>query len=186
MQASRILLFAMILAVPASLTGFQKKERVLWIETREHGELKASIAISTALAKHLLDENRDAEESPIDRDLITREMVDDVLSGRKESMESTDPKTGNSALLSLGTLTVPSAEGGEEGDLVIEVFKKGKRSFTLRLPQAEESEARDDDDPDITKMTFGWDSLMPFMAKTKGVVYVKDHDDDTEFWMFVD
>jgi hypothetical protein len=186
MKRALVVLLAVVIAAPAALGTFSKKEKVLWIETREDGTLKASIAVSMALAKHLMDENRDSKESPIDRNLITREMVDDVLSGRKESVETKDPKTGESARLWLGTLEIESAAGDDEGDLVIEVFKKGKRSFTLRLPFARESEEREDDDPDITRMTFGWNSLMPFMAETKGVVYVKDHDDDTEFWMYVD
>ena len=118
--------------------------------------------------------------------IFTREMIDDVLSGRKESVESSDPKTGEMARLWLGSLEIPAAQEDDEGDLVIEVFKKGKRSFTLRLPAGHESEETENDDADITSMTFGWDSLVPFMAETKGVVYVLDHDDETEFWMYVD
>lgn len=186
MNRTLVAVLAMLLVVPASLEAYSKKEKVLWMKIREEGQVKASIAISVTLAKHLLDEERKSDGDPIDRDLITREMIDDVLSGRKESVESMDPKTGKSARLWIGSLEIESAEGDDEGDLVIEVFKKGKRSFTLRLPFAEDPEERDEDDPDITRMTFGWNSLMPFMAAAKGVIYVKDHDDETEFWMYVD
>ena len=184
----RILMIILVaaLAVPAALGAGAKSEEVLWIEVREDGALKASIGVSVALAKHLLEDDKNADDDPIDRDLITREMIDDVLSGRKKSVESKDPSTGKFARLWVGTLEVEAAEGDDEGDLVIEVFKKGKRSFSLRLPAGRESEEREDDESDITRMTFGWDSLVPFMAETKGVVYVKDHDDDTEFWMYVD
>ncbi len=186
MKRALVGLLVVLLAIPASLGAFSKKEKVLWIETREHGEKKATIAVSVMLAQHLLDENEKEDKVHFDRNLITREMIDDVLSGRKESVESSDPKSGESARLWLGKLEIKAAEDDDAGDLVIEVFKKGKRSFTLRLPAGHESEERDDDDADITSMTFGWDSLMPFMAETKGVVYVFDHDDETEFWMYVD
>jgi len=42
----------------------------------------------------------------------------------------------------LGLLEVKSRTGDDAGDLVVEVFKKGKRSFTLRLPYAEDPDAR--------------------------------------------
>jgi len=183
MKTILMVILAVAMAVPSAASAVSKKERVLWIETREDGTLKATIAISVGLAKHLLEES---DDSPIDRDLITREMIEDVLSGREESVEATDPKTGESARLWLGLLEVTSRTGDDAGDLVVEVFKKGKRSFTLRLPYAEEPRAEEEDDPDIDRMTFGWNSLMPFMAETKGVVYVKSQDEDTEFWMYVD
>lgn len=185
MKRTLVTVLVLMVVMIASLEAFSKKEKVLWMKIGEDGEVKASIAISVTLARHLLDEDRDSHEDPIDRDLITREMIDDVLSGRKESVESTDRETGKSARLWIGSLEIESAEEDDEGDLVIEVFKKGKRSFTMRLPYAEESRERDEDDPDITRMTFGWNSLMPFMAESRGVIYVKDHDDDTEFWMYV-
>jgi hypothetical protein len=180
-----VLLVACI-AIPVAGATSPKKERVLWIETHKHGDKTASIAVSVALAQHLLDKDEKSDETPIDREMITREMVEDVLSGRKESVSAEDPKTGETARLWLGTLEMISSSGDDEGDLVIEVFKKGKRSFSLRLPFAEEQESREEDDPNITKMTFGWNSLMPFMAETKGVVYVKTYDEDTEFWMYVE
>ena len=183
MKTVLMLLIAAVLAAPSATAVASKKERVLWIETREQGRAKASIAVSVSLAKSLLNES---DDSPIDRDLITREMIDDVLSGREESVETTDAETGQSARLWLGFLEVESRTGDDSGDLVVEVFKKGKRSFTLRLPYAREPEASADDDPDISRMTFGWNTLMPFMAETKGVVYLKSLDEDTEFWMYVD
>jgi len=183
MKTVLMAILAVALAVSSTAAGLSKKERVLWIETREEGTPKATIAVSINLAKHLLEES---DDSPIDRDLITRQMIEDVLSGREESVETTDPETGQSARMWLGLLEVKSRTGDDAGDLVVEVFKKGKRSFTLRLPYAEDPDAREDDDPDIDRMTFGWNSLMPFMAETKGVVYVISHDDDTEFWMYVD
>lgn len=183
MKTVLMVILAAALAVPSATAALSKKERVLWIETREEGTPKASIALSVSLAKHLLEET---DDSPIDRDLITREMIEDVLSGREESVETTDPETGESARVWLGFLEVKPRTGDDSGDLVVEVYKKGKRSFTLRLPYAEDPETQDDDDGDISRMTFGWNSLMPFMAETKGVVYVKTHDEGTEFWMYVD
>lgn len=183
MKTVLMFVIAAALAAPSASAGSSKKERVLWIETREENTAKASIAVSVSLAEYLL---KDSDDSPIDRDLITREMINDVLSGREESVETTDPKTGQSARMWLGYLEVESRTGDDSGDLVVEVFKKGKRSFTLRLPFAEAPEARQEDDPDISRMTFGWNSLMPFMAETKGVVYMKNLEDDTEFWMYVD
>lgn len=183
MKTVLMVILAAALAVPSASAPLSKKERVLWIETREEGTLKASIAVSVTLAKYLLEES---DDSPIDRDLITREMIEDVLSGREESIQTTDPETGQSARLWLGLLEVTARTGEDSGDLVIEVFKKGKRSFTMRLPYSDEPEPQDDDDPDIDRLTFGWNSLMPFMAKTKGVVYVKSLEEDTEFWMYVD
>jgi hypothetical protein len=36
------------------------------------------------------------------------------------------------------------------------------------------------------KINFGWKALLPFLAKGGGAVFIKDQDDDTEVWIYVE
>jgi len=175
-----------IAAIPFVAISGGKKERVLWLETQEAGSMKTAMAVSVELARYVLENSENKQESLFEKDVISREMVEDVLDGKRESVEVKEDSTDRIYKLFLGTLKVPSAYGEGNQELVVETYKKGRRTFSLRLPYARESEPSNRDEEDVTRITFGWNSVLPFMAKTNGLVYVRDVREDTEFWMFVD
>jgi len=88
MKTVLMAILAVALAVSSTARACPRKS-VFCGSRRGRGTPKATIAVSINLAKHLLEES---DDSPIDRDLITRQMIEDVLSGREESVETTDPR----------------------------------------------------------------------------------------------
>jgi hypothetical protein len=136
------------------------REKALWIEVKERGGHRTTIAMTEPIARLLL-ESDETKVCPVKKgrqDLITREMLRSVLDGREESVEARD-EDGSEAKLYMDDLKVPGTRGGN-GKLVLETYKSGSRTFRLALPEIE-IEASDEEDGGTANIetTIGWKGL---------------------------
>ena len=169
------------------LTGCPTRERALWIEVKDKGDHKTSIAITEPIARLLLesDEKKVHLTKEGEKDPFTREMLRSVLDGREESVEAQDGD-GSQVKLYMADLKVPGRKDGK-GRLVLETYKSGSRTFRITLPEIE-IEASDEEDggSESLELSIGWRALLPFLAKEGGAIYIDTDKDDTEVWLYVE
>ncbi len=162
-------------------------EKALWIEVKDKGERKTTIAMTESIARQLLesDETKVRFAKEEGKELITRKMLGSVLDGRKESVEARD-EDGSEAKLYMADLKVPGHRGGN-GKLVLETYKSGSRTFRIAIPEIE-LEASDEENGGIGNIetSIGWKALLPFLAKEGGAIYINSDKDDTEVWLYVE
>jgi len=177
------LLFICFSVLPASLP----REKALWIEVKDKGDHKTTIAMTEFIARQLLesDENKVHLAKKGKKDLITREMLRSVLDGREESVGAQD-EDGSEVNLFMADLKVPGQKG-EKGKLVLETYKSGSRTFRIALPEIE-IEASDEQTGGTGSIetSIGWKGLLPFLAKEGGAIYVNTDKDETEVWLYVE
>ena len=187
---NRISTFFIVLAMTAAFyscagTFPQHSERSLWIETREHGKLKTTLAVTEQIARMVI-ESKDTKvnfSGEGKKDIITREQVRSVLDGDEKSVTGKDRE--KEVTISMKDLDVPGKKGGTDR-LILETYKGGKKTFSITLPDIEVESKGDDDSGDLVPRSFGWKALLPFLAKSGGALYVLDHKDDSEVWLYVD
>jgi len=165
-----------------------RSEKALWIEAKERGEQKTTVAMTVGIARELL-ESKDAKvnfSQEGKKELITKDTLLAILDGRQESIELRDAEDGSEAKLYLKDLDIPGKESGKNR-LVLQVYKSGVKTFGIALPEVE-VEKRDDESEgsNLEKISFGWKGLLPFLAKEGGAVYIQDQKDDTEIWIYVE
>ena len=159
-------------------------QKALWIEVKENDGQK-TIAVTEGIARKLLD----TKEMNVNfskkgkEDLVTREMLRDVLDGRKRSVTAHGDH-GSEVTVSLKSISIPGEKSGNDR-LVLETYKSGNRTFHIALPELE-IETADDKGEVSMHGDFDWKEWLPFLAKEGGGVYFKDHDDDTEIWLYVE
>jgi len=176
--AGLLLSCAMLHASPPS-------QNALWIEVHKKGEGTTTIAMTEEVARQLLTSTRErftAAEGD-DHDLITRDMIRDVLDGRRESIVAQDP-AGTEARLWMKELSPPHRSHGAN-KLVLEIYKGGDKTLHIAIPDIE-IEASDTGSGGDISTEFGWKNFLPFLAHAGGAVYIKSGKDDTEIWLFVD
>lgn len=190
MQRSAALVIALLalLATPSFLQAFsQHSEKGLWIETREHGKLKTTLAVTENIARKVV-ESKDAKMNFAERgkkELVTKEMVKSILDGKQKSVTAKDPESDLVITMYLKDLEVPGdREGGN--NLVLQTYKAGKKTFSITIPDIEVETKGDDDSGDLVTKSFGWKAFLPYLAKTGGALYVKGEKDDSELWFFVE
>ncbi|MGB6120299.1 MAG: hypothetical protein WBG80_00195, partial [Bacteroidota bacterium] len=114
------------------------------------------------------------------------EMLVDVLEGRIEEGEIIDPEDGTTIRAHKRMLEVPGETRGGGDDAVLEIYKDGKRTFSVRIPDVTVETSSDDGDV-IVESHVGWKQLLPFLAEKGGVVYIRSQGkEDTEIWLYVD
>jgi hypothetical protein len=167
------------------LQGSPHRENALWIEVKEKGANKTTIAMTEPIARLLLksDESKVHLTTEGKRDLVTRAMLESVLEGREESVEVRD-EDGSEAKLFMADLKVPGEKGGE-GKLVLETYESGSRTLRIALPEIE-IEASDEEEGGFIEISIGWKGLLPFLAKEGGAIYVTNEKEDTEVWLYVE
>jgi hypothetical protein len=161
------------------------REKALWVQVKEKGDHKTTIAMTELIAWQLLasDETKVRLTKKGKKELITREMLRSVLDGQEESVEARD-EDGSEAKLFMADLRVPDHKGGK-GKLVLETYKSGSRTFRIALPEIE-IEASDEEDGGSIEMSIGWKGLLPFLAKEGGAIYIDADKDETEVWLYVE
>lgn len=159
-------------------------EKAVWVEVRENGGQKTTIAVTEGIARQLLEttEMNVNFSSKGNGDLVTREMLQAVMDGRERSLSATDGH-GSEATVSMKQLRTPGRRGSDR--LVLETYKAGRRTFRIALPEFE-MEQEDQKSLESVKVDFGWKALLPFLAKTGGAIYINDQNDDTEVWVYVE
>lgn len=179
------LLFSLLLLCSALCWASCRSEKALWIELRRDGVQTTTIAMTEGIARLLLDNkkmNINFSEGEKAR-LVTRDMLRAVLDGSQAAMTSQD-ENGEEATVSMKSLSVPGTRDGNDR-LVLETYKSGKQTFRISLPELEMERADEKTDESV-KVNFGWKALLPFLAKVGGAVYINDHDDGTEVWLYVE
>jgi hypothetical protein len=171
------------------LQAFQHHtEKALWAEIREHGKLKTTIAVTEGIARQLI-KSKNAKvnfSGKGKRDIVTKEMIRSVLDGKEKSVMAQDEEHNQEIKLFMNNLDVPGRAGGNER-LVLETYKAGKKKFSIGLPDVEVEESNDSEESeDMVKMSFGWKGVLPFLAKSGGALYVHEHKEDTEVWIYVE
>ena len=160
---------------------------MLWIEVKEKGDHKTTIAVTEPIARQLLesDETKVHLAKKGNKDLITREMLRLVLDGQEESVEARN-EDGSEVKLFMADLKVPGHKGAK-GKLVLETYKSGSRTFRIALPEIE-LEASDEEDGGTGRIetSIGWKALLPFLAKEGGAIYIDTYEDETEVWLYVE
>jgi hypothetical protein len=188
MRTRQFIALAGLLFICSSvLLGALPREKALWIEVKEKGDHRTTIAMTEHIARQLLesDETKVCLAKKGRQDLITREMLRSVLDGREESVEARD-EDGSEAKLYMADLKVPGSRGGK-GKLVLETYKSGSRTFRMALPEIE-IEASDEEDGGTANIetSIGWKGLLPFLSKEGGAIYINTDKDETEVWLYVE
>ncbi|MBX2990846.1 MAG: hypothetical protein KF749_06705 [Bacteroidetes bacterium] len=158
-------------------------QKALWIDVKgDHKQ--TSIAVTEAIARKLLDTRephinfmKQSDGGP-----ITREMLQSVLDGREQSITARGER-GSEVTMSMKPLTTPGGKGNNNR-LVLETRKAGEQKFRIALPELD-IELAGEDKVSVTA-NLDWKSWLPFLAKEGGAVYIKDHKDDTEVWVYVE
>jgi hypothetical protein len=184
-RISLVLYIAAVAAV-ALLAGTTHTEKALWINVSEHGKLKTTIAVTEPIARLIAETDKEHVHfsSHSGRDLITRQMMKDVLDGKKSSVREKNTEDTTAVEMFMKNLDVPGSMG-EKSKLVLETYKDGKRTFRMKLGEME-FESTDEETGKPSKSDFSWKSLLPFLSKTGGGVYILDHEDNSEIWLFVE
>ncbi len=165
--------------------GPSHTEKALWIETREHGKLKSTMAVTEDIARHVVkSDDTEVNFGDDDKDLITKEMVLDVLDGRERKVTAKDSNGDEEVTLFMKDLDVPGSVGDKDR-LILATFKEGKKTFSMTLPDIE-VESKEDNSNAMETYHIGWKALLPFVAKHGGALYTKDYKDDTEVWLYVE
>lgn len=174
---------SLISSVAFGASGTTKN--ALWIEVREYGDRQTVIAITKDIAAFLVEaEDRDVCFSRRhNKELVTKDMLRAVLSGRQESIEVHDAAESTDISISMKPLEVPSSIGRNQ-KLILETRKGNKKTFKISIPDIE-IEAADDEENSV-ELSLGWRALLPFITEKGGAVYVKDVEEDTEVWAYVD
>lgn len=163
-------------------------EEALWAEIREHGKLKTTIAVTQGIARQLI-KSKNAKvnfSGKGKKDIVTKEMIRSVLDGKEKSVVARDEEHNQEIKLFMNILDVPGKAGGNER-LVLETYKAGKKKFSIGLPDVEVEGSDDSDESDdMVRMSFGWKGVLPFLAKSGGALYVQEHKEDTEVWIYVE
>jgi hypothetical protein len=161
-----------------------RTEKALWIEVNEHGSRK-TIAVTEGIARRFLDamETKVRFTTKSKSELLTREMVRDVLDGRTRSATTRD-EHGTEVTISMKPLGIPG-DSRENNRLVLDIYSSGERTFHLALPELD-IELADKERQISLRADIDWKSWLPFLAKAGGAVYIKDHDEDTEVWLHVE
>jgi len=162
-------------------------EKALWIEVSEKGCHKATVAVTEFAARQLLeceDLGYHFSKNGVN-DLITQEMLRQVLDGDEECVEARD-EDGSEVKLYMADLDVPGRHG-ENGKLILETYKSGSRTFRLALPEIEiEASNAEDEGSGSIGLNIGWRGLLPFLAKEGGAIYLVSDEDQTEVWVYVE
>ena len=182
-------IFVAIVSFPSTLQAFQHhEEKALWVEIREQGKLKTTIAVTEGIARQLI-KSKNAKvnfSGKGKKDIVTKEMIRSVLDGKEKSVMARDEEHDQGIKLFMNILDVPGKAGGNER-LVLETYKAGKKKFSIGLPDVEVEESDETDESDeMVKMSFGWKGVLPFLAKSGGALYVHEHNEDTEVWIYVE
>lgn len=188
MRTRQFVAFAGLLFICSSfLLASLPRERALWIEVKEKGEHKTTIAMTELIARQIIesDETKVHLAKKGRDELLTREMLRSVLDGEEESVEVRD-ESGSEVKLYMADLKVPGNKGGK-GKLVLETYKSGTRTFRIALPEIE-IEASDEEDGGTANIetSIGWKGLLPFLAKDGGAIYINTDKDETEVWVYVE
>jgi gamma-glutamylcyclotransferase (GGCT)/AIG2-like uncharacterized protein YtfP len=159
-------------------------EKALWIEARDNSE-QTTIAVTEGIARELLETTKMnvSFSKKGKRDLVTREMLQAVLDGRQQQISAHDDH-GSEVTVSLKPLSVPGKKNGKNR-LVLETYKAGKQTFRIALPELELSMGDEKREASVN-VDLNWKAWLPFLAKAGGAVLIKDHDDDTEVWLYVE
>jgi hypothetical protein len=181
-----VILVSLAVSAIVLLAGSTHPEKALWIKITEHGKLKTTIAITEPIARLIAESDKDHVRfsSHNDRDLVTRDMMKAVLNGRTSSVTGEDTDEDTKAEVFMKNLDLPGTKGNNSR-FILETYKNGKRTFRIKLGEFE-IENSDDENGKSSKSEFSWKSLLPFLSKTGGGVYIHDHNDDTEVWIFVE
>lgn len=161
-----------------------RTEKALWIEVNEHGSRK-TIAVTEGIARRFLDalQTRVRFTSKAKSELLTREMVRDVLDGRTRSATARDEQ-GTDVTIFMKPLRIPGDSRGNNR-LVLDIYTSGQRTFHLALPELD-IELADKERQISLRADIDWKSWIPFLAKAGGAVYIKDYDEGTEVWLYVE
>jgi hypothetical protein len=179
--------FAVLILFSTTLLA-SHSEKALWIEVKEKGNIKTTIAVTEGIAWQLVESKQTKANfsGKGKKDVITKEMLRAVLDGREKSIVVRDSEGGSEVKIYLKDLDIPGKERGKDR-LVLETYKSGQKKFSIGLPDIEVEEAGEDSGAgDLVKLSFGWKGLLPFLAKAGGAVYVKDYKGDTEVWVYVE
>ena len=188
MSVRRILHLGLAILIGAGVLSAStpRRQKALWIEATENGELKTTIAVTEEIARLFLESKEvtfNSSEKGKD-DLITKQMLLSVLNGEEEMVKASD-KNGE-AKVYMKKLDVPS-KGGDNSRLVIETYESGDRKFRIALPEVEiEHDAAEGNSHSYVGLMLGWRALLPFLAKEGGAVYIHDHQKDTEVWIYTE
>jgi hypothetical protein len=180
----RCLLAIACLLIACSAVQAGSSRPALWIEVKnENGEF-TTIAVTREIAVALLEADKDGSmhlNKHGHSELITKQMLRDVLDGTRETVRATDPDNGSEVTLYMKDID-PPRHAGTEGSVVLETYKNGERTFRMKLGEMEfESGGRDDN-----TVTIGWKGLLPFLGRVGGAVYVNNDRDSSEVWLFMD
>jgi hypothetical protein len=179
---------AMSIAFAGSLSAFQHhSEKGLWIETKEDGKLKSTLAVTENIAWMVV-KSKDTKinfSKEGKHNIITKKMLRAVLEGDEKSITAKDPDRDQEVTIYTKDLDVPGEKGGNSR-LVLETYKGGRKTFSIALPDIEVESKGDDDSDDLVTHSFGWKALLPFLAKSGGALYVNEEKDDSEVWLYVE
>ncbi len=168
-------------------TAMASNPRALWIEVNHESKGTTMIAVTEDVARALLEADNDewhfSKGKGSSEELITKQMLLDVLNGDKESINVRDENEDATIHVYMSDLDVPR-HSSESGHIVLETYKDGKR--TLRISLGDLDIEQSDDEGNAADIHLNWKKCVPFLKHPGGAVYVRNDEEDSQVWLYVD
>jgi len=181
------LAIAALCALFLAATAYAAKPRALWIEVDKQSKGKTTIAVTEDVARAILEsESKDlrfSKHKGNSDELITKQMLLDVLNGDRESIKVRDEDEEATIHIYMSDLDVPRHSSGS-GHIVLETFKDGRQS--LRISLGDVDIEKSDEDGNSASFHLDWVKCVPFLKHDGGAVYINNEDEDTQVWLYVE
>ena len=180
-RRASIVAVLLLLFVSASLAG--SSMHAVWIEVTKKNNEKTVIAVTDDVMRAVLasDVHNTHFTDGNNKDLITRKMLQDVLSGERRSIDVADED--ENVHIYAAKLDVPS-HGGKEHQFVVETYEHGERTFRMSLGDFNiESSERNGES---SSFSLNWRKILPFLKNTDGAIYMQNEEEGTSVWVYLD
>lgn len=180
-------LFTIISLGILALTPFAARSsdhhRALWLQFEDGNGKRTSIAATVEVARAVMEADKEKVHFTCGKkkDLITRQMLEDVLDGTTDVVEVRDPDDGTYAKIYLAPLDVPS-RNGTGSHIVLESYKNGKREMRMSLG---DFSVEGGDDESEGSFDLKWEHMLPFLSKSGGAIFING-DDGSEVWLYTE
>ena len=172
------------LAAGLSFAGHTPK--AVWIEVDKGDHGKTTIAVTEDVVRAFLKSDGDDihfNKGKGKKDLITRQMIQDLIDGNRESIEVQDDEDGETAHLYIADLEIPRHDKKVD-HVVLETYKHGTRNFRISLGDLEIDNSDDGDDDGSFLMN--WRKCLPFLKNSGAALYINNEQEETTVWLYLD
>lgn len=184
------IIFCFVSIVLRGLTA-AAQNRVVWIKIWEHDTLTTEVAVSKGLAENILKTERHDTVVSFGNTRLPIESLRQLLSGAHNTFTMVDHKYDTRLRFSTGTfdgfdtLGIRSHRATEHSkEFVVEIFEKGKESFSLTVPVNETKAVMGHPSKKAQSKDRNLSVVESTVRQSGGAVYIKDIRHNTEIYMY--